>query len=814
MNARTGMDRSVLGLLLAGLLTGMSAAGAAPETVDLAGAEYARAGEVVTLRLSAGQELTFDAFAMQDPYRVVLDLVAVRAPWKVAAPEKDPLVTDLRSSLWKDSPEESIVRYVIETSAPVEHTVERTRDGIELRVWPVGGLSDEADLAPDPGPSPAATPFVSAGPLLPAGPMVSAGPFMSARGGETAQPWGSMLVPFEGPQPPATRTAAEVGEPEPIAMEIAPQTAAPAVIVPGASRALDPAAEEPVTPAPAAASPVTSAAAPAEWFAELSAETRPTDTEPHNVWSDEDCPDMWGDALILSWIPEERPAATPADSAPESPVPPGPDEAVSVTSWPAAPVVAADAGAVPHEAIGDLAEREGPLPAAQEEPAETSTADDPYDKVIARHKPGAERRARDTWLHGRPRHDQAPGFGSAGGARGFGQTHAAAQPMSLDVQGADVHTVLRSIAEYAGINIVADGNVKGAITLRALDLPWYDMLDSVCRAMGLVAMDHGSVIRVATERTAQDESLARESSARKQEDLMPLETAIVNLRYANAEELKTVVNAMRTGRGSVEIDERTNALIVTDIGPRLAELRRTLHELDTQTLQIEITAELVDVDATMSRQLGIAWGMSNLHSVGANASGAAGVSADDVVASAGNVQVGVLRSFGDVQARIQALATDNKADIISTPRITTVNNRMARILVGKEVPVITMDEAGNAITEYKKVGIALEVTPHVNSDAEITLDIHPEISDLSQEATVQGGVVFNTTEADTRVMVKDGQTAVIGGLLNTRKTKFERGVPVLKNLPVLGYLFRSSDEQDDKRELLIFVTPRIVVAEP
>ena len=805
MNARTGMCSGLTCLVLAGLLIAAACAQSGGEPVELAGAHYACENEVGTLSLQAESDLTFDVFAMRDPYRVVLDLVGVKAPWKVTAPNDDPLLTDLRCSLWKDTPTESIVRYVLETREEVEFTVERSGDGLALVVW--SEASDGGAPEPqDPGTADSAEARETSTSPAPGGDVKS---------------WGPMLVPFGPSAEPAAERA-----PEPAA---------------------EPAAEHAkVGDVPPEEGTGHQIEAPPEWFAEIEsgletgeeparskadpdesiwpdpgveelAWSDPVSGDDEEDWSDEGCPEVWGDELILAaggtdpltvFAEGEQAAAPPEEDWT------GGDQWVATrtedTAWSA-----------PFDQVAPTPAPPGNVPAASSPEAAAASDEidltdeaahyDPYEKLIARHRPGAVKRAHETWLEKRPRHDDAPDFG-AGGDGGFRQAASSAPLMSLDVQGADVHTVLRSIAEYAGVNIVADANVKGAITLRALDLPWFEMLDAVSRSLGLVAMDHGSVIRVATERTAQEEALARESAARKQEDLMPLETAIVTLRYANADELKTVVDAMRTGRGSVEIDERTNSLIVTDIAPRLAELQYTLKDLDTQTLQIEITAELVDVDATMSRQLGIAWGLSNLHSVDSNASGTVSMTADDVVGTAGNVQVGVLRSFGEVQARIQALATDNKADIISTPRITTVNNRMARILVGKEVPVITMDEAGNAITEYKQVGIALEVTPHVNSDEEITLDIHPEISDLSQEATVQGGVVFNTTEADTRVMVSNGETAVIGGLLNTRKTKFERGVPILKNVPVLGYLFRSSDEQDDKRELLIFVTPRIVKA--
>jgi type II secretory pathway component HofQ len=156
------------------------------------------------------------------------------------------------------------------------------------------------------------------------------------------------------------------------------------------------------------------------------------------------------------------------------------------------------------------------------------------------------------------------------------------------------------------------------------------------------------------------------------------------------------------------------------------------------------------------------------------------------------------------------LERTNRANIISNPRIVTADNREASILVGKEIPLIVADEAGNPITELTKIGIILRVTPHVNSDGTITMDLHPEVSELSSEATVQGGVIISMSEADTRVIVKDGETAVIGGLMNEVKSTFEKGLPILKDLPVVGSLFKYQNKTKRKRELIIFITPRIV----
>jgi type II secretory pathway component GspD/PulD (secretin) len=174
------------------------------------------------------------------------------------------------------------------------------------------------------------------------------------------------------------------------------------------------------------------------------------------------------------------------------------------------------------------------------------------------------------------------------------------------------------------------------------------------------------------------------------------------------------------------------------------------------------------------------------------------------------MRVGTVQSWGQLDLMIDALASKKKANVISNPTITTVNNREAKILVGSKIPLIVADEAGNAITQLTTIGIQMRVTPHVNSDNTISLDLHPEISELSSQATVQGGAIINTSEADTRVIVQDGETAIIGGLIRDNQSETKTGIPVLQDIPLVGWLFRNSNISDDKREMIIFVTPRLI----
>lgn len=410
------------------------------------------------------------------------------------------------------------------------------------------------------------------------------------------------------------------------------------------------------------------------------------------------------------------------------------------------------------------------------------------------------------------RQDTAPRMGMADPTTELPPDDAGAasgRTMNLDVQNADVQTVFRSIAAYGGVNIVPDRDVTGPISIKVTDLPWRQALEVVCQAAGLVAVESNGVIRVATLRTYGAEQLEIESSARKREEFLPLETHVFVVGYAFAGELSNTVQLILSERGTVNFDSRTNSLVVTDIPPRIEEVGRLISELDTETLQVEITAKLVDADATATRRLGILWNVDNIGDVGEGTS-LSGAVTEGLQDASGTLQFGLVKSWGNLDATLQALEQSNDAHIISNPKITTINNSPASILVGKEIPLITLDEAGNPVTELKKVGITLRVTPFINADRRITMELHPEISDLSSQATVQGGIIFIKSEAETRVMVEDGQTAVIGGLIRTNETRFERGVPILKSIPFLGALFRTTDTVRESRELLIFVTPRIV----
>jgi hypothetical protein len=381
--------------------------------------------------------------------------------------------------------------------------------------------------------------------------------------------------------------------------------------------------------------------------------------------------------------------------------------------------------------------------------------------------------------------------------------------ITMDVQGADIKTVLRSMAEFSGANIVAGLEVEGPVSVHLYEVPWKEALDIILKANGYGMCEEYGLIRVGTLDNLQNEELDAAQLSKQKEDLEPMVTRVVKLNYVNAREMKQAMKAVNTKRGVVEAEQDNNAIIINDI-PRIANrIAEMAVNLDTRISQVEIVARMVDVDVEAIRELGVQWHALNLMSADVNAAGEA-ILGDAMTDPFGAFRVGTIQSWGELMFTLEAMEKDNTANIISNPRITTTDNREATILVGKEIPLIVADEAGNAITELKKIGVTLRVTPHVNSDMTITMDLHPEISELSSQATVQGGVIISLQESDTRVIVRDGETAVIGGLIQEIETEYKNGIPVLKDIPVLGGLFRFSNTTTKKRELIIFVTPRIV----
>jgi type IV pilus assembly protein PilQ len=371
------------------------------------------------------------------------------------------------------------------------------------------------------------------------------------------------------------------------------------------------------------------------------------------------------------------------------------------------------------------------------------------------------------------------------------------RPISFNLEDAPIISVLRLLAEYVGINIVAGKDVKGTVTVRLHNVPWRQALEIILKASGYAYREDPGVIRVDTAENLD-----------KQDYDLPLSSKIYKLEFADPQAMVIKVQAMLSPKGKANVDKRTNSVVVTEVDPVHARIEELVKLLDTPTPQVEIMAKVVDLDVSASQGLGISWTLQGLQSRILQAD----VSTNDEpqIAGFGEFHIATVPSLAQVDAVITMLEENGKAQTISSPRISAVDNELAKILGGQRFGIPTRDVSGNTIVQFYNVGTILEVTPHINSLEEITMEIHAEVSELDRASALQGRPIITTSEADSKVLVKDGNTVVIGGFIRRKEAKNVRGIPILKSIPILGALFRESTTTVEERELLIFITPTII----
>ncbi len=426
--------------------------------------------------------------------------------------------------------------------------------------------------------------------------------------------------------------------------------------------------------------------------------------------------------------------------------------------------------------------------------------------------------------------------------------------LSLNFQDIEVRAVLQLIADFTGLNVVVSDTVKGSITLRLKNVPWDQALDIILKTKGLAMRKMGNVILIApSEEIAAREKL--ELEARKQiEELAPLRAEFIQINYAKAADiadlLKRKENSILSPRGSVTVDERTNTLLVQDTAEKLEEIRRLVAKLDVPVRQVLIESRIVIATSDFARDLGVRFGYSALRrrrgdthvaGVGGGAPGVYGfadvngnpvVTAFEVPAGSGNegllvnlpaapaegtpgaltLAVGRLGSHL-LQLELSALEAEGRGEVISAPRVITANQKEALIEEGVEVPYQQAAASGATAVTFKKAVMSLSVTPQITPDDRIILDLRvtkDTVGDNVPSGT--GGFIptIDTREISTQVLVNNGETVVLGGIYERTNTSEVQRIPFFGELPVVGALFRNKKRVDEKRELLIFVTPKIV----
>ena len=409
------------------------------------------------------------------------------------------------------------------------------------------------------------------------------------------------------------------------------------------------------------------------------------------------------------------------------------------------------------------------------------------------------------------------------------------RPMTLNFQDISVRAVLQIIAGYNDFNLVTSDSVTGNITLRLDGVPWDQALDVVLRVKGLDKRMDGSILMVApAEELAARE--AKELKAKQQvEDLEPLYSEYIRLNYAKAEEfadlLKTDTNSIISQRGSVSVDKRTNTLLIKDTAKSIESVRRMVETLDIAVRQVVIESRMVTVRDNVKEDLGVRWGFSDQQGsdgLSGTLEGANTISNGTIpsITDRLNVNLPISNPAGSIGMHVAKLANgtlidleltaleeENRGEIIASPRITTANQQKARIEQGTEIPYVEAASSGATTVSFKKAVLSLEVTPHITPDNKVILDL--VITQDTRGDTVQTptgpAVAIDTQQIQTQVLVENGQTVVLGGIFQQQIINSTKKVPLLGDIPYLGVMFRSTSEFNEKKELLIFVTPKIQI---
>ncbi|MDN3652852.1 type IV pilus secretin PilQ family protein [Thalassotalea ponticola] len=412
--------------------------------------------------------------------------------------------------------------------------------------------------------------------------------------------------------------------------------------------------------------------------------------------------------------------------------------------------------------------------------------------------------------------------------------------ISLNFQDIPIRTVLQIIADYNGFNLVTSDTVGGNITLRLDGVPWDQALDIILKVKGLGKRLDGNILMIAPN----EELVAREAKeleAQKQvSELAPLYAEYVQVNYAKAADfaalLKNEDTSLLSERGSVTVDERTNTLLIRDTAKSIEDIKRMMKVLDIPIRQVVIESRMVTVKDNISEELGIRWGMTHN---GSDTATSGNLTAADLVNGTANNGIGVVPSLNDrlnvnlpvadpagsiafqvarladgtiLDLELSAMEQENKGEIIASPRITTSNQKEAYIEQGTEIPFVQAASSGATTVTFKKAVLGLRVTPQITPDNRIILDL--VITQDTRGDTVATGTgvatAIDTQEIGTQVLVNNGETIVLGGIYQQQIINAVSKVPVLGDIPYLGWLFRTNSEFNEKKELLIFVTPRIV----
>jgi type IV pilus assembly protein PilQ len=421
--------------------------------------------------------------------------------------------------------------------------------------------------------------------------------------------------------------------------------------------------------------------------------------------------------------------------------------------------------------------------------------------------------------------------------------------ITLSFQNVDIRSLLQIIADVAGTNMVVSDTVQGSIAMRLQNVPWDQALDIILRTKGLAMRRQGNVMLVAPMEEIENREKAELESDRQKIQLAPLHSELIQINYAKASDLGVLLrnkqSSLMSDRGAVTVDDRTNTLLVLETADKIADIRSLVQRLDVPVRQVLIESRIVVATDNFERDLGSQLGVTQISKNGSNGlitTSGSGTSVNDTVnnylsgggytvdptqserynvnlpaapssGTAGSLALALLGGNFLVDLELTALQLEAKGEVVSSPRVITANGKPASIKSGVEIPYQESTSSGATSVSFKDAVLSLTATPQITPDGRIIMDL--VVHDDSVGAFVptgQGGSVpsINTREVDTQVLVDNGQTVVLGGVYEQTINRNNTKIPFLGDIPLLGYLFRQTQVQDQKREVLVFITPKIV----
>jgi type IV pilus assembly protein PilQ len=410
--------------------------------------------------------------------------------------------------------------------------------------------------------------------------------------------------------------------------------------------------------------------------------------------------------------------------------------------------------------------------------------------------------------------------------------------ISLDLQDADLITVMRLFAEVANLNIILAPDVRGKVTVRMVKIPWDQAMDIILRMNGLGYVLEENILRIASTaelKKQSDEQISAKESKTKAEDL---ETRVVSINYAVAQSLEPTLKKILSPRGDTVVDGRTNTIIIKEIGSNMDKVLALIKNLDKSIPQVMIEAKIVEASLNFSRELGVQWGMD--YKAGAATGNPTGLQFPNTIgmtgapgagsgpSGVGNYLVNLPAATGsgtggaigftfgslskafNLDIVLSALESTGEGKVISTPRVSALDNKEAKISQGVSIPFLQPTANGQPQISFIDANLSLTVTPHVTPDNKIFMKIKASKNAPDTALSVAGQPSIRKNEAETEILLSDGETAVIGGILIIDRGESVAKVPFFGDLPLLGWLFRKNTSREEKRELLIFIKPNIV----